>query len=83
MTMPEPTKEQLSDMDDWAGALVDRLDQYDRKLDQIRLALAKMIVGMSGMPIKIDIEKDLGVTIPRDSQLVVPASVVPGPRSTQ
>lgn len=81
--MDEPTKQQLDDMEEWAGALVERLDAYDRKLDQIRLALAKMIVGMSGMPIQIDIEKDLGVTIPRDSKLVVPATVVPGPRTNQ
>jgi hypothetical protein len=81
--MDDPTKEQLQDMEEWAGALVQRLDDYDRKLDQIRLALAKMIVGMSGVPIKIDIEKDLGITIPRESQLVMPATVVPGPRTNQ
>lgn len=63
--------------------MVQRLEDYDRKLDQIRLALAKMIVGMSGMPIKIDIEKDLGITIPRESSLVMPATVVPGPRTNQ
>lgn len=70
--MDETTKQQIDDLEEWAGALVQRLEDYDKKLDHIRTALAKMILGMSGQPVVIDIEKDLGIKLPKDVPLIVP-----------
>jgi len=60
------------ELEEWAGAVSMRMDEYDLKLDQIRMALAKMILGMSGQPVAIDIEKDLGIKLPREIPLILP-----------
>lgn len=60
------------ELEEWAGAVSQRMDDYDVKLDQIRMGLAKMILGMSGQPVTIDIEKDLGIKLPREVPLILP-----------
>lgn len=62
------------EIEEWCGAVSQRIDQIEDKLDKLRTGLAKMILGMSGQPVVIDIEKDLGVRLPRESPLIVPAT---------
>ncbi|MFZ9967340.1 MAG: hypothetical protein ACO3IN_10150 [Steroidobacteraceae bacterium] len=51
-----------------------QIAELDGKIDSLRLGIAKMILGMSGQPVVIDIAKDLGVTVPMERPLVIPAS---------
>lgn len=53
---------------------VQMLENISADLRRIKIILAKMVIGMSGQPVQIDIEKDLDIKFPREIPLIVPGT---------
>lgn len=63
-----------TEMEEWAGALSQRVDEIHEQVQRVSVGLAKLLLGLTGQMVTIDIEKDLGVRLPRPSGLIVPAT---------
>lgn len=69
------------DWEEWAGALSKRIEDIEAQVialhmmtKRVTVGLAKMILGMSGQPVVIDIKADLGVDIKPETPLIVPGT---------